>query len=459
MKQILPILLMSTLATTTAQAQAPSWFAKGKPEHAAKNIAQAARSSAKTTAAQWRLAAKSNYMLDGVSLELSDTTKYKYSNGRGSAVSADDMGVDDYGLSSSILFDTAVMLMDNGAGLEPYTQYISNYNNSNQKTEFLHQQDNGSGMKNQNKQLAVRDANGNITQETSLYWNTMNSQWDTSGITYRVFDNQNKLLSDSTMNYGMGTPEPWYKSVYTYDGSGNMVYSIGFEWNGSGWDSSDQVINTYSNNKIVTTLEQYYDTAGWVNDYADSTGYDANGAYNYNLSKSWDVDSADWIYDGLETRTNNSKGMPTDLFFSVWNDSTSAWEMQAEAEVTYDVNDNPTRVDVYVYFGGFKIPTPFYVSNMYWEYYFNVGVQDAQKKEPIVIYPNPASANINVLLGDRKEATIKLTGMSGQTVRSMQATGGAQKASLNVTGLPAGNYILSVDSEGHAPARQMVTIQ
>ena len=96
---------------------------------------------------------------------------------------------------------------------------------------------------------------------------------------------------------------------------------------------------------------------------------------------------------------------------------------------------------------------------MYWEYYFNVGVQEAQKKEQVVIYPNPASTNINIVLGERKNATLKLTGISGQTVRSMQASGNAQKATLNVSGLAAGNYILSVESEGHTPARQLVTIQ
>lgn len=459
MKQFLPLVLMA-LAATTAQAQAPAWFAKTKPGYTAKAkaITQASRGSAKTTAAQWRLAAKSNYLLDGVSLKLSDSTNYKYSNGRGSAVSTNDMDINDYGLSSTILYDTAVMLMDNGGGLEPYTRYISNYNNSNQRMEFLQQYDNGGGLKDANKHLAVRDANGNITQETSLQWG-MNSQWDTSGISYRVFDNQNKLLSDSTILYGMGTPTPWFKTLYTYDGSGNMVHSISFDWNGSGWDSSSQVINTYNTNKIVTTLEQYYDTAGWVNDYADSTGYDNNGVYNYNLSKYWDVDSSAWIYDGLETRTNNSKGMPTNLFFSEWDESTGMWEMQAEAEVSYDTNDNPTKMEVYIYIGGFKIPTPFFVSNMYWEYYFNVGVQDAERKGHVVIYPNPASTNINIVLGERQGANIRLTGMNGQTVRSMQATGGTQKASLDVTGLPAGNYILSVESEGHAPARQLVTIQ
>lgn len=446
------------LAATNAQAQPSTWFAKNKTGSTAKMIAQASRSSAKTTAAKWRLAATSDYGFDGSSLELTDSAFYKYSNGRGSVLNTDDIDVDDYGLSSTILYDTALLLTDNGGGLEPYQRYISNYNSSNQRMEFLEQFDNGGGLKDNSKQLAVRDANGNITKETTLYWSGLNNKWDTSGITFRVFDSQNKLLSDSVVNHIMGVPNPWQKSVYTYDGSGNMVHSMSYNWNGNGWDTSGQVINTYSNNKIVTSLEQDYDTAGWVDSYFDSTGYDNNGIYNYNLSKYWDVDSAKWIYDQLETRTNNSKGLPTNVFFSQWNDTTSMWEVQGEGEVSYDNNDNPTKIEVYVYFGGFKIPTPFFVRNMYWEYYFNVGVQDAQKKEHVVVYPNPTSTNINVVLGERKDATIKLTDMSGQTVRSMQVNG-VQKTTVNVSGLPAGNYILSVESEGHAPARQLVTIQ
>ncbi|MBW7912648.1 MAG: T9SS type A sorting domain-containing protein [Taibaiella sp.] len=456
MRQILPLLFMGFAATGT-QAQT-NLFSKNTPSSTAKAIAQSTRAGAKTTAAYWRLAATSDYSFNGSSLELTDSAFYKYSNGRGSVLNTDDIDVDDYGLSSTILYDTAVMLTDNGGGLEPYRRFISNYDGSNRRMEFLEQYDNGGGLKDNSKHLAVRDANGNITKETTLYWNGMGNKWDTSDITYRVFDSQNKLLTDSTVNYGMGVPNPGQKSVYTYDGSGNMVYSLSYSWNGSSWDSSAQVFNTYSNNKIVTSLEQYYDTAGWVNDYADSTGYDNNGYYNYHLPKYWDVDSAKWIYDQLETRTNNSKGLPTNVFFSQWNDTTSMWEIQGEGEVSYDSNDNPTSIEVYVYFGGFKLPTPFLIRNMYWEYYFNVGVQDAQKKEQVVIYPNPASTNINIVLGERKDANIMLTGMNGQTVRNMQATG-VQKTTLNVSGLPAGNYILSVESEGHAPARQLVTIQ
>lgn len=456
MKQLLPLLLVG-FAATNAQAQT-TFFSKNTPGSAAKAIAQSSRAGAKTTAAYWRLAATSDYTFDGSSLELTDSAFYKYSNGRGSVLTADDMNPDDYGLSSTILYDTAVMLTDNGGGLEPYRRYISNYDGSNRRTEFLEQFDNGGGMKNNSKHLAVRDANGNITQETTLYWDGMSNKWDTTGITFRVFDSQSKLLSDSTVNYAMGVPDPWLKSVYTYDGNGNMVHAMNYGWNGSSWDTSGQVINTYNNNKIATSLEQDYDTTGWVNSFADSTGYDNNGVYNYYLPKYWDVDSAEWVYDQLETRTNNSKGLPTNVFFSQWNDTTGMWEVLGEGEVSYDNNDNPTRIEVYVYFGGFKLPTPFFIRNMYWEYYFNVGVQDADNKEHIVIYPNPASTNINIVLSERKDANIRLTGMSGQTVRSMQATG-VQKATLNVSGLPAGNYILSVDSEGHAPATQLVTIQ
>lgn len=456
MRQLLPILLVG-FAATNAQAQA-TFFSKNTPSSAAKSIAQSSRAGAKTTAAYWRLAATSDYTFDGSSLELTDSAFYKYSNGRGSVLTADDMNPDDYGLSSTILYDTAVMLTDNGGGLEPYRKYISNYDGSNRRTEFLEQFDNGGGMKNNSRHMAVRDANGNITQETTLYWDGMSNKWDTSSITFRVFDSQNKLLWDSTVSHTMGVSDPWLKSVYTYDGNGNMVHAMNYGWNGSSWDTSGQVINTYNNNKIVTSLEQDYDTTGWVNSFADSTGYDNNGVYNYYLPKYWDVDSAEWVYDQLETRTNNSKGLPTNVFFSQWNDSTGMWEVLGEGEVSYDNNDNPTKIEVYMYFGGFKLPTPFFIRNMYWEYYFNVGVQDTENKEHIVIYPNPATTNINIVLGERRDATVKLTGMSGQTVRSVQASG-VQKVSMGVAGLPAGNYILSVDSEGHAPARQLVTVQ
>lgn len=452
MKKLIPVLLMLSVAAT-AQTKNSSFF--GTHLNRAKNVATP-KSGNKTTATYWRLAATSDYTFDGSSLELSDSANYKYSNGRGSVLSFRDFEANDYGLQADIKYDTAVRYGDNGSGIQPYSRYIALYNSNNVSTIFTEQNSSGQTFQNSSEIRGEYDSNGNLIKEFNMIWNA--GKWDTSRITEYTYDSQKKLLKDSSYFYNQGTPIPSSVVLYTYDGNGNMIYSIERDWSGSTYDSSIQIFNTYSGNNVVTSIEQEYIDTAWHNLSFDSTGYTSGGIYNYNVYKEWDSLTADWVNIDLETRTVNSNGITTGAAFSEWDDNTGTWETMAEAEVFYNTNGDPSRVDIYAYFGGIKVPTPLAVRNLYYEHYFNVGISAEQQSRPVTIYPNPASSHINVVLNG-KQATIQLTNMAGQTVRSLAANNGEQLALVNLAGLPAGNYIMTVAGTDTAPQRQMITIQ
>lgn len=451
MKKLIPVLLMLSVSAV-AQTKNSSFF--DTHLNRAKNVATP-KSGNKTTATYWRLAATSDYSFDGTSLELSDSTNYKYSNGRGSALSFRDLEANDYGLQSDIKYDTAVKYGDNGSGIQPYSRYMASYNSNNVSTVFTEQNSSGQTFQNSSEIRGEYDSNGNLIKEFNMFWNA--SKWDTSRITEYTYDSQKKLLKDSSYYYNQGSTIPSSVVLYTYDGNGNMTYSLERDWSGSTYDSSYRTINTYSSNNIVTSIEQEYIDTAWHNQSFDSTGYTSGGIYNYNVYKEWDSLAADWVNIERETRTVNGNGITTGAAFSEWDDNTGTWETMAEAEVFYNTNGDPFRVDIYAYIGGIKLPTPLAVRNMYYEYYYNVGVAATPKTQTITVYPNPASSHINIVLNG-KQATIQLTNMAGQTVRSIAANGGEQVARINLAGLPAGNYIMTV-AGADAPQRQMITIQ
>lgn len=76
------------------------------------------------------------------------------------------------------------------------------------------------------------------------------------------------------------------------------------------------------------------------------------------------------------------------------------------------------------------------------------GVEDAAALQSAV-YPNPASGILTVVLPDAtSQAALTLTDLTGRIVRQVSAA--SQKTTIDVSGIPAGNYMLKVISGNRA---------
>ena len=72
-----------------------------------------------------------------------------------------------------------------------------------------------------------------------------------------------------------------------------------------------------------------------------------------------------------------------------------------------------------------------------------------------MIYPNPASTNLYISVGKlEKQATLEITGMTGQFLRAQPLTKPLQEISLQ--GLPNGAYHVKVSNGIHISTQKII---
>lgn len=272
------------------------------------------------------------------------------------------------------------------------------------------------------------------------------------------YNSQNQLISDSS--YYVVSSMPSSLTHYTYDGNGNLTTTLFLSWQGSALDSSMRITNEYySNNKVKTSTEEQYNAmnAAWENSYYDSVGYTSAGQLEYRIYREWDDANGEWINSEQETRVFVN-GKASSLIFETWDDVANTWEIQVEGEASYNANGDVYLVVAYPYLSGTKLPFPALIQNLYYEEYYNVGVDNTPKANLLKVYPNPATNFVTVELDGSKTAMVQLTNINGQVVRSINADN-QQKVQVSLSGLTPGNYILTVNNNQGAPARQMISVQ
>lgn len=455
MQRLIPAVVL-LLGTYCTQAQSITTLSKGMPPQQRVNvIEQVARSAQKTTNTYWRVAAISNYTSNGSQLSIYDTTGYIYSNARGSSIEKNSLVMDDYGVLSLFLFDTANKYVDKGNGLQKDSRYLSDYNSKNEKTSFTEQVIVAGAYSNNTKQVVVRDNNGNITKAIILNWSS--SQWDTSDVIVSTYNSMNQPLQDSSYYTGIA-PQPAGMVHYFYDTGHHLIEQLNLSYNNGNWDSSYRTVQVWDNNNMVGTIYMQYNNNVWEGDTRDSMAYDTNGFLIYDMSDTWDTASGQWVHDlQLEYQVSNS-GKLNVAKSSEWDTVQNTWVLHDEYEVSYDSYGNMIRIESYVYVGGTKYNVPYYVRNIYNEYYFDVHVADQTKDQQIEVYPNPATSVLHIRLSNNQLIlSATLTNMNGQVVKRVNNTAG-QRVDVPVRGLATGNYILTVQGE-EGTARQMVTVE
>ncbi|HAF27761.1 MAG TPA: hypothetical protein DCG75_01825, partial [Bacteroidales bacterium] len=73
----------------------------------------------------------------------------------------------------------------------------------------------------------------------------------------------------------------------------------------------------------------------------------------------------------------------------------------------------------------------------------------------ILVYPNPASSYINVnVLNGTKQGTVSIYNMIGSLVKVVEIEGNVKE--INISDLPAGSYIISVEDEKDPIVKQFI---
>lgn len=87
-----------------------------------------------------------------------------------------------------------------------------------------------------------------------------------------------------------------------------------------------------------------------------------------------------------------------------------------------------------------------------------VGVEEADLSDQLQVYPNPASTNINITFSAITSATIELFDVTGQNVRTENVIG-LERASIDVSNIPSGVYVLQVKYADGATITKKVVVQ
>lgn len=457
------ILLISTIAisSVTAYAQSPftGKFLTHKYESAVPTKIKEhikPRSANKTTGIMWRIASYSSYEDRGNGLMIVDSSKYKYSNARGSEFDYEQMFIDDWGLYNPINSDTSLIYSDNGSGFEPSERYTSDYNSNKDRTKFITEDFSSGKYIFSELYDAVYNSNGDITIEYYAEWDAGNSAWDTTSIEYYTYDSQNYLIKDSA--YDVSNGHPAYVYYFTNDMNGNITKSIGlnYNWNTSKLDT--QVIfnmGYYSNNQLKVDTFYYIDSGKVAFSYIDSFGYNNTDFHVYNETKILDTNTMTYYKDFREIRTLNSLNLPATQKYSSYDTMTKTWEGIADAEWEYTSFGEPKLGTGYQYTNGTRDTNPVGVYNIYYEHFFPVNINDLAT-DNFSVYPNPAKGNIN-FISDRNIEKATLYNVNGQAVLST-VINNATTGKIWVDNLTPGSYFIVLDQAGNTQVKQQIII-
>ena len=87
-------------------------------------------------------------------------------------------------------------------------------------------------------------------------------------------------------------------------------------------------------------------------------------------------------------------------------------------------------------------------------------VQTVTQNATLTVYPNPASALVNVVLASGQEgAVLELLTAQGQMVRRLKTPTGTNHASLRIAGLPGGVYLLRVRQAGVTSTSRLMVLE
>lgn len=401
-------------------------------------------SQQKTTATHERLKAFSTYSFDGSGLNLSDSTDYAYSNGRGSKFDYNQMQYVDYGAESTVLYDSSMHFTDMGSGLEIISGQKAAYDNNNVRTSFTELTASGTALVNQTDHKYSYNTAGKMAVEYTLNWNISMSKWDTALRTMYAYNAQNQLIGDSSYSYYSGQMSG--KTMYTLDASGNVLVVEDYEWN-TGWKPLSRTTMTYyPSNNIKTSVIESYNVSAFEYDSKDSFGYGTSNIYTYHLSQTWDAGTSAWVNDTKETRTlNTGASAVVSQDVKGWDATTSSWQDYVTIAWNYDTYNNPSLAEITADIMG----TPLVVAELHYTYetYQDTHVGDAKDNNKMTVYPNPATDNVHISWtgNTMSKGNLTLINMLGQTVYSTEVKG--NKAEVSMDNMNPGAYRVIVSNE------------
>jgi hypothetical protein len=248
------------------------------------------------------------------------------------------------------------------------------------------------------------DVNGNVTQSQDSIWNENTDQFVVSGKSESIYDtngNQTQYIS-----YGWdSTSSQWVisrKSEHIYDSNGNLTQIID-SIHDFYYDKSDYTYDAFGNQ--TEYIYYYWDntTNQWVRLYKGDYTYDAYRNLTQSIFSEWDITANRWVEDHKYGITYDNNYTLNELLLppTIVNAGLFKYKLLNTQEYNFNKDAN-VWIEV--------AESDYYYSD------FDFTATNQHVSEKALLYPNPASENINLDMPDNKSASFELLDMQGRTI-------------------------------------------
>lgn len=341
----------------------------------------------------------------------------------------------------------------------------------------------------------------NVVTEYSIWSSSSNSYSKVVryNYSYNTADAKTALFYEiwnaQTASYGNGL-----KEVYTLNGRNNVVDYMQEIWNTpkSAWQNSEHYTYTYTPQELVEeSVYQYWDAtatpvAMWRNKTRHFYTYDASGKNRVaDTTYSWGSMSSSWGYSKLSTNALNQAGLPGTTTDMNYNSTTFLWYPSAQHYFTfnasggmlttlhtqwdatsgtyintfntsqaYNSDGQPTILNTESWTGSaWAVGIGSERSRNYYEGDLQLSVPVASSQLALAAGPLPATDILHISIagnaGNASPATAALVNLQGQAVANCTLV---TEATIPVSLLPAGTYILTVRDHTGATATRVVPV-
>lgn len=144
------------------------------------------------------------------------------------------------------------------------------------------------------------------------------------------------------------TWEAFMKSIFSYDGAGNMVLAQSYYFDDPSWILVQKDERTYNGNGNMTMqIYSFWDESSgdWINSSKEELTYNSSGFLVDNISSTWDYFTGDWLKSHKSENIYNGSGPQIEkIFHYTWNEDSSQWINEFKDDFIYDGNMNLVQV-------------------------------------------------------------------------------------------------------------------
>ncbi|MCK9270436.1 MAG: T9SS type A sorting domain-containing protein [Bacteroidales bacterium] len=241
------------------------------------------------------------------------------------------------------------------------------------------------------------------------------------------------------------------------------------------WADSLRIITTYDENlHLDQIIHQLYENNTWVNFQRYDYFFDANDRisklyqYTYNeLLQSWDYkyftsyiystgqqERIQYLWDGSQwlnrskVTTIYQQELPGEVYTYYWSYSTNRWANASLSVYEYDTAANRTLYTFYSWDEYHQKWRNFYKQQFFWSWFTPQTIMELPAAR-FRVFPNPAVNSITVQMDgnttESKPCLITIFSANGMKVMQQQVLDNQMQ--IDISALPAGQYLLSVAGE------------